>query len=129
MKKNIYSNNFNNINNNINSHKKNLETLNFFNKKNLLIIQKPKNIKNLTIVSSELSLYEIQNILNKFSNENKINLKQEKTNKYIFNNNNNKFGLDINPEEKGNIIKLFHIEGDEKLTKNFIKDLYIKITG
>ena len=127
IKKNIYSNNI--INNNINSHKKNLETLNFFNKKNLLIIQKPKNIKNLTIVSSELSLYEIQNILNKFSHENKLNLKQEKTNKYIFNNNNNKFGLDINAEEKGNIIKLFHIEGDEKLTKNFIKELYIKITG
>ena len=121
-KKNIYSNNIN-----TNTHVKNLETLNFFNKKNLLIIQKP--IKNFTMTSTELSLYEIQNLLNKFSSEKKLNIKQEKTNKYILINNLNKFGFDINTEEGGNIIKLFHIEGDEKTTKNYIKELYNLITG
>ena len=79
-------------------------------------------------ISTNLSIYQINNRINKFCIENDL-VSQQMNNKYIITikSNNNSFVIEINSLEGNSILRFTHENGDENNTKKYMINLYSEI--
>ncbi len=96
---------------------------------NIILSLNKKN--NFACCSSNLSIKEIQEKLNLLCEDKKYILQSNDKTNYLINNNinniENSISIEISTVNGKNILKMFHINGNEKLTKEIIKNILMEI--
>ena len=96
---------------------------------NIILALNKKN--NFACCSSNLSIKEIQEKLNLLCEDKKYILQSNDKTNYLINNNinniENSISIEISTVNGKNILKMFHINGNEKLTKEIIKNILMEI--
>ena len=98
------------------------------NNNNLIIFPKPKNLKQFIMCGTELNFNEIENKIKIFCDENKLILNKENKNKFTINFDKNTLLIEISIMEETNLLKLYHLNGNENETKKIMKQI-ILLTG
>ena len=97
------------------------------NNNNLIILPKPKNLKQFIMCGTELNFNEIENKIKNFCVENKFTLNKENKNKFIINFDKNTLLIEISIMEETNLLKLYHLNGNENETKKIMKQIILLI--
>ena len=77
---------------------------------------------------TELNFNEIENKIKIFCDENKLILNKENKNKFTINFDKNTLLIEISIMEETNLLKLYHLNGNENETKKIMKQI-ILLTG
>ena len=97
------------------------------NNKNNILLTLNSNKKDFAFCSSNFSNKEIIEKLNLLCEEKKYNLKKNDDYHFLINENQNSISIEISFISGKNILKMFHLNGSEKKTKEIIKNILMEI--
>ncbi len=97
------------------------------NNKNNILLTLNSNKKDFAFCSSNFSNKEIIEKLNLLCEEKKYNLKKNDDYHFLINENQNSISVEISFISGKNILKMFHLNGSEKKTKEIIKNILMEI--
>ena len=97
------------------------------NNKNNILLTLNSNKKDFAFCSSNFSNKEIIEKLNLLCEEKKYNLKKNDDYHFLINENQNSISIEISFISGKNILKMFHLNGREKKTKEIIKNILMEI--
>ena len=99
-----------------------------YNEKQILILKKPKATKHFVVCSSQLPVKELENKIIDICNKKKLIVNKEGNNNFVVKVGDNKFMIEMAVENiSSTMMKFYHLEGDEEITKKHMKDIFTNV--
>lgn len=93
----------------------------------VLILKKPKSAKHFVFCTSMLPLNDVQSKIKTICRVNNLAYAIEMNNDFVIKSGENKFIIEMKTENKQTTMQFCHLEGNEEITKNYMKMIFINV--
>lgn len=93
----------------------------------VLILKKPKSAKHFVFCTSMLPINDVQSKIKTICRVNNLAYSIEANNDFVIKSGENKFIIEMKTENKQTTMQFCHLEGNEEITKNYMKMIFINV--